>query len=94
MTRSSRFSLSMFAYWKQPNIVDSKDLGTKLHAVVIFEKILKITVFLRLDATATIFLCTYMQIISDYDHWASARAACVVQLVSTADSRTERLPNY
>ena len=30
-----------------------------------------------------------MQIISDEDHQASARAVCVVQLISMADSRTD-----
>ena len=32
-----------------------------------------------------------MQIISDDNHRTSARAVCVVRLVSTADNRTERL---
>ena len=34
---------------------------------------------------------TRMQIVYDYGHWTSARAVCVVQLVSMADSRTEKL---
>ena len=32
-----------------------------------------------------------MQISFDDDQWTSARAVCVVRLVSTADSRTEKL---
>ena len=32
-----------------------------------------------------------MQLVSGDDHRTSARAVCVVQLVSTAESRTERL---
>ena len=50
------------------------------------------TVFLQIDATASRRgTHTRMRIISDDGHQASVRAVCVVQLVSTADSRTERL---
>ena len=34
---------------------------------------------------------TRVEIISDNGHQASAKAICVVRVVSTADSRTERL---
>ena len=35
--------------------------------------------------------CTCVEIISDNGHQASAKAICAVRVVSTADSRTERL---
>ena len=46
----------------------------------------------RVVAAATIRgTCIRMRIISDDGNQTSARAVCVVQLISTADSRTERL---
>ena len=34
--------------------------------------------------------CTRMRIVSDDNHWASVRAVCVVRLVFTANSKTEK----
>ena len=34
---------------------------------------------------------THMQMITDNSHHASARTVCVVRVIATADSRTERL---
>ena len=46
----------------------------------------------QLEAAATTCgTCTHVQIISDDGHRANTRAVCVVRLISTADSRTERL---
>ena len=46
----------------------------------------------RIVATVTIHgTRTHTGIISDDSHWASVRAVCVIQLVSMADIRTERL---